>query len=37
MGLLNTKGEVVVPADYNEIGDFSKNGIWARKVKALEF
>ena len=34
-GLLDTKGKVIVPAEYDAISDYSKNGIWGKKGESF--
>ena len=30
-GMINKKGDVFIKLEYNEIGDYSTNGVWAKK------
>jgi len=30
-GIINQKGEVIIPAEYNELGTYNTNGVWGRK------
>ncbi len=30
-GLINAKGEVVIPAEYEEVGTYNTNGVWGKK------
>jgi len=34
-GLLNYKGEVIIPAEYEKIGAYNKNGVWGKKGNDL--
>ncbi len=30
-GIIATSGKIIIPAEYDEIGNYSKNGVWAKK------